>query len=529
MKPLNLDNSPCSPISSNCVIWQGKDLPCIKLCTGDTVSDVVFKLATELCAILDELNISNYDLACLNLPCGPDDFQGLIQILIQKICDLENIPVPTPSGGDSCCSTPVAVASCLGGGSATLTDYVNIIGLKICDILQDINDINTVVANLDTRVDILENTPAPVFTMPTVLTTCTIGTIPPLLAPGTHDIDVVLQRFINEEWCPLEASLGTASALSAAVLTQCVDGVDSSLKFQYSVPGTQMQIAYPSYVASPTTVADAINNLWIALCDTREAGKETAEVVAGANITVSSSTAVVGNDQVTTYTVIGQPGIPVGSVIPYAGIGSIPPTGWAFCDGQSLLKATYLDLWNAIGYTYGGGGASFNIPNLEQRIPVHQGTNAGGYTLNTIGATGGAVTHTLTQAQIPTHTHDLSSGTASGTLTAPLTGTVTGTCSGTTSSEYAPLTTAINDGSSPADDGRIRIAADGGLTSGDTRQQTAHDHTFSGVVTGTVSGSASGPFTASLSGDTGNGTPNLQGQAHGNMQPYLIMRYIIKL
>ena len=303
MKPLNLDNSPCSPISSNCVIWQGKDLPCIKLCTGDTVSDVVFKLATELCAILDELNISNYDLACLNLPCGPDDFQGLIQILIQKICDLENIPVPTPSGGDSCCSTPVAVALCLGGGSATLIDYVNIIGLKICDILQDINDINTVVVNLDTRVEILENTPAPVFTMPTVLTTCTIGTIPPLLAPGTHDIDVVLQRFINEEWCPLEASLGTASALSAAVLTQCVDGIDSSLKFQYSVPGTQMQIAYPSYVASPTTVADTINNLWIALCDVRNAGKQLTAVAAGPNTIVTSATAIVGNNEVTTYTI----------------------------------------------------------------------------------------------------------------------------------------------------------------------------------------------------------------------------------
>ena len=47
MKPLNLDNKPCSPISSNCVIWQGPDIPCIKLCTGDTVSDVVAKLATD--------------------------------------------------------------------------------------------------------------------------------------------------------------------------------------------------------------------------------------------------------------------------------------------------------------------------------------------------------------------------------------------------------------------------------------------------------------------------------------------------
>jgi len=83
MKPLNLDNRPCSPISSNCVIWQGPDIPCIKLCTGDTVSDIVFKLATELCTIMDTLDIKNYDLSCFDLAvCPPDTFQELIQFCV---------------------------------------------------------------------------------------------------------------------------------------------------------------------------------------------------------------------------------------------------------------------------------------------------------------------------------------------------------------------------------------------------------------------------------------------------------------
>ena len=83
MKPLNLDNKPCSPISSNCVIWQGPDIPCIKLCAGDTVSDVVAKLAAELCTVLDILNVTNYDLSCFNLTaCAPNDFTALIQFLI---------------------------------------------------------------------------------------------------------------------------------------------------------------------------------------------------------------------------------------------------------------------------------------------------------------------------------------------------------------------------------------------------------------------------------------------------------------
>jgi hypothetical protein len=89
MKPLNNDNPGCNPISSNCVIWQGPDIPCIKLCKGDTVSDTVYKLATELCNIIDQLDVTTYDLSCLNIvDCDPKDFHALIQLLIDRICAL---------------------------------------------------------------------------------------------------------------------------------------------------------------------------------------------------------------------------------------------------------------------------------------------------------------------------------------------------------------------------------------------------------------------------------------------------------
>lgn len=307
MKPLNLDNSPCSPISSNCVIWQGPHIPCIKLCTGDTVSDVVFKLATELCEILEQLNVSNYDLACLNLAgCDPKDFQTLIQILINKICDLQNKPVPVPDNKSGGCPIDciVEVAECFGGGTDNLINYVDRIGKKICELIEDISTLQDQVANLDIRVTVLENAPTPTFTIPSFTLQCAIGTVIPVLPAGSsQQIDTVLRRFINEEWCPYKVVLDTTTALSAAILSQCVDGTDTSLQFQYSLPATQMQIAYPSYVATPTTLADAINNLWIALCDARKEGKKLTAVAAGTGVTVTSATAVVGNDQVTTYTV----------------------------------------------------------------------------------------------------------------------------------------------------------------------------------------------------------------------------------
>ena len=51
MKPLNLDNRPCSPISSNCVIWQGPDITCIKLCTGECGANEHAKLHYVGCPI----------------------------------------------------------------------------------------------------------------------------------------------------------------------------------------------------------------------------------------------------------------------------------------------------------------------------------------------------------------------------------------------------------------------------------------------------------------------------------------------
>lgn len=338
MKPLNLDNSPCSPISSNCVIWQGPNIPCIKLCTGDTVSDVIHKLATELCTVLDTLSINSYDLTCFNLPeCGPSNFQALIQFLIDRICELQNISdttatTTTSTGTSSTRSRTVTdylltAAPCFGGGTVALVDYVDMIANKICDLVNQITVINASITNLDIRVSVLEATPPPVFTIPTFVLGCDIGTIAPVLANGsTQQIDTVIRRFINEEWCPMKAVLGTSSALSTAISSQCIAGTDLALGAQYITPGVVMQVEYPTYVGAPTTLAEAVSNLWIALCDLRTRialYEKTAVVAAGDNVTVSSSVAA----NVTTYTVnaldtviVGADDIVVTPAGPVAGV-----------------------------------------------------------------------------------------------------------------------------------------------------------------------------------------------------------------
>ena len=58
--------------------------------------------------------------------------------------------------------------------------------------------------------------------------------------------------------------------------------------------------------------------------------------------------------------------------------GNFPPAGWAFCDGQTLPISQNDTLFTLIGTTYGGDGQeTFNLPNLQSRVPVHMGQGPG--------------------------------------------------------------------------------------------------------------------------------------------------------
>lgn len=273
MKPLNLDNSPCSPISSNCVIWQGPNIPCIKLCTGDTVSDVVFKLATELCTIIDQLNVSNYDLTCFaSTACPPADFQALIQFLINQICEAQGITVDTTKTTTGCPDCVIDIASCFvepGVTTMQLVEYVKMIGNRICSLILEIAVLQNQIDNIDARVTVLENTPTPTFTLPSIIVNCTLddGII---VGGNSYPIDQVLNALVNDSvygYCALTGATGLASELLSAVASQCVANTDDS----FTYPGDSMSTAYAgTWINSPFTIADAITNLWISLCDVRD-------------------------------------------------------------------------------------------------------------------------------------------------------------------------------------------------------------------------------------------------------------------
>ncbi|MGH7261711.1 MAG: phage tail protein [Nitrospiraceae bacterium] len=91
-----------------------------------------------------------------------------------------------------------------------------------------------------------------------------------------------------------------------------------------------------------------------------------------------------------------------------------PPKGWAFCNGQLLPINQNQALFSLLGTTFGGDGrVNFALPDLRARTPIHVGSG------HTLGERGGEQAHTLSIAELPTHTHVAMASPANANAPAP--------------------------------------------------------------------------------------------------------------
>ena len=116
-------------------------------------------------------------------------------------------------------------------------------------------------------------------------------------------------------------------------------------------------------------------------------GTEVARITGGSETTIASLSS---NIDTINNTISNGAVTPAGTIIMWGGAASTP-TGYLFCDGGSYNKNTYQSLFNAIGYTYGGSGDNFNVPQIsDARYPIGW-TASGGYADNqyeTVGCAG---------------------------------------------------------------------------------------------------------------------------------------------
>jgi len=90
------------------------------------------------------------------------------------------------------------------------------------------------------------------------------------------------------------------------------------------------------------------------------------------------------------------------------------PKGWALCNGQLLPINQNQALFSLLGTTFGGDGrVNFALPNLQGRTPIHVGSG------HTLGENGGEQAHTLSTAELPTHTHVLNATSNTGNTPLP--------------------------------------------------------------------------------------------------------------
>jgi microcystin-dependent protein len=100
--------------------------------------------------------------------------------------------------------------------------------------------------------------------------------------------------------------------------------------------------------------------------------------------------------------------------------GNFAPLGWAFCAGQQMSIAENDALFTLIGTTYGGDGQeTFNLPDLQGRVPIHQGALGGSGPTFNVGEIAGVESLTLTVQQMPVHSHPIVASNDPGTLPDP--------------------------------------------------------------------------------------------------------------
>lgn len=181
---------------------------------------------------------------------------------------------------------------------------------------------------------------------------------------------------------------------------------------------------------------------------------------------------------------------PVGTVLTYAG--SSPPTGYLLCQGQTLSTNTnpeYSALYSIIQNIYGGtDNTNFKLPDLQGRTAIGAGSGSG-LTARNLTDKGGEETHVLTESELPNHTHIFND------------------------SYYAESPTTIPSGANSVSIPQAKGSA------------AASD---SDNVGWSIYKTTETAFTKTNSGFSTVNSSNLNGSAHNNMQPYIVLNYIIK-
>lgn len=258
----------CDNISSNCVIWQGPDIACIDLCSGDTISEVTKKIGDKVCQIITDgvtanPNLTGLDLSCLNIQgTTPTTLVPVLQAMVTQICQNAS-----SSGGGGTTTLPMMVLpACLRYNDASgnpvtelrLDAFATLIANQVCTNLASINTINTTLTSFNTRIDVLEACVLP----------CSGGVVEAQIIPtcvsnvgNLTNVSVVVLA-LETAFCSLQTAVGLPSAINLAINQSVITGTSNSL--------TNSSVSYGSISGwnnSASTLAQSVQNAWVVIDD----------------------------------------------------------------------------------------------------------------------------------------------------------------------------------------------------------------------------------------------------------------------
>ena len=289
----NNNNGCTDNISSNCVVWQGPDLTCVKVCEGDTVSDVVAKFCdslVECCEQSGVIDISTVNQLCLVEEYGQaSTIQALLNNIIDKVCkcceDGAGGAPRSPNSGPCDCEMPIpeclrkAAQLYMNSQSPVLSlplfdvttgkGYAPFLAERICYLhICSWSLLQTQVNNIDSRVTYIEQN-------------CCDDTPPPpvsVVAPnstGTNRpqrIDTVVVA-LDETYGAQTRALGTANELTTAL------AYTPAYSQRKVLSGTGVMAGIRGWNTTPKNMAQSFQNLWITMNDTRNAVENLTETV----------------------------------------------------------------------------------------------------------------------------------------------------------------------------------------------------------------------------------------------------------
>jgi hypothetical protein len=378
MKPLrsSSEKENCLPISSNCIIWQGPDISCINLCKGDSVSDVVYKLATIVCDFQNSVSLDDVDVTCLinNISCGPQSvppaktLSAVLQLIIDKVCcngaggfdpvfqSFRSFAVEDgfTSSGELILPECLQYTDPNTGLLITtlpISDYAVLLANAYCTLKTLVNTHTSQIENHEGRINALELKPD--FQLPTVTPFCSFGT---LVANNPVSIVTMLEE-IDVEFCRLREILGSNTELNSGIGQQC-----SYMSSYNALSQNGLMSNIPGWNPVVNNLGQSLQNLWLTVCDLRAA-----VVDLKGSITVDCSSFVLGfNAYRTTQPNIINVIFNSYSTVPAAFNNCPSLSSIQISDGNGGIYTETFDLKNAANNS---NGITLQIQNLNILVP----------------------------------------------------------------------------------------------------------------------------------------------------------------